>query len=106
MDCQYCNKPLKATKRAHARFCDSVCKQASYRLRTRERAAAALLWQPDDKAIAHDRFIVSIGAVRGDYALVQVQYTMARVPDDKAAVWRKLPMSLLKPLKAINPVGH
>ena len=99
MDCLHCNQPLRLGSKESALYCTPKCKQAAYRKRLKERAAQD--WKCGDKAIAHDGFIVSIGKVNQDYAIVQVQYTLARVPKDKAAVWRKLPKSKLKRLQAI-----
>jgi hypothetical protein len=100
MDCLNCNQPLHEGTKESALYCTGKCKQAAYRKRAAARAAAQD-WQPGDKAIAHEGFIVEIGKVKQGYAIVRVRYTVARVPDDKAAVWRKLPVSKLSHLKAI-----
>jgi hypothetical protein len=100
MDCLHCTQPLRDGTKDTALYCTPRCKQAAYRKRTKERSAAPG-WQAGDNAIAHDGFIVEIGKVNQDYAIVRVHYTVARVSDDKSAVWRKMPQSKLKRLDAI-----
>lgn len=98
--CEFCPNPVPAGSRSHARFCSARCKQAAYRSRAAARAAAQH-WQPGDKAIAQGGFIVEIGKATQEYAIVRVQYTVKRAAADKASVWRKLPLSKLRPLEAI-----
>lgn len=94
--CKMCYGPLSTEKqKANADYCTEKCRQKAYR--QRRKANRPQTWRAGDKALANG-CIVTIGESTHDHVMVRILYTVARVPEDTAAVWRKVPKNKLAQL--------